>query len=118
MLLLATLLWVISITNVHEGKDVPSAPPGVSAPRDPQTFPTYALCLKEMEENINEKESGSHNRLCCHYLFAGVRSCVHLASQFCLVFHYRDHLRITRWEKMLVKSCHSGSTGRLQKGAE
>jgi len=49
-------------------------------------------------------EKGCHNSVCCHYLFAGVRSCVHMACQFCLVFHYRDDLRITRREKMPVKN--------------
>src|SRR5262245_25517534 len=49
-------------------------------------------------------EKGCHNSVCCHYLFAGVRSCVHMACQFCLVFHYRDDLRITRGEKMPVKN--------------
>ena len=55
MLLLATLLWVISITNVHEGKDVPSAPASSAHP-DPQTFPTYTQCVKEIDENFNSLE--------------------------------------------------------------
>jgi hypothetical protein len=42
MLLLATtLLWVISITGVYEGKDIPSAPPGMKPPPDKQFFSTY-----------------------------------------------------------------------------
>jgi hypothetical protein len=53
MLLLVTLLWVISVTNVHEGKDVPPAP---GTTPDPQTFSTYAQCEREMDENINDLE--------------------------------------------------------------
>lgn len=56
MLLLATLLWVISITGVLEGKDIPSAPPGRTPPPDDKTFPTYAQCMKELDETIAELE--------------------------------------------------------------
>jgi hypothetical protein len=56
MLLLATLLWVISITNVHEGKDVPSAPPGMQPPPEEQFFSTYVQCMKEMDKTIADLE--------------------------------------------------------------
>jgi len=49
LLLAASLLWVISITNVHEGKDVPSAPPGVQAPPEEKSFSTYSQCMKVID---------------------------------------------------------------------
>jgi len=49
MLLLATLLWVIWATNVYE--DV-GGPPGTPEPPPDKTFPTYAQCMKELDEEL------------------------------------------------------------------
>ena len=55
---------MISITNVHEGKDIPSAPPGRQPPPDEKFFSTYAQCMKEMDELIDSLEqAGSLRRV-------------------------------------------------------